>query len=47
MRADAEDNRRALLEAAREVYVEEGTSVAARAAGAGLRARRAEVSIQN
>jgi AcrR family transcriptional regulator len=40
MRADAEDNRRALLEAAREVYVEEGTSVAldkiAKRAGVGI-----------
>ncbi|MBS2553865.1 TetR/AcrR family transcriptional regulator [Catenulispora sp. NL8] len=40
MRADAEDNRRALLDAAREVYVEEGTSVAldkiAKRAGVGI-----------
>ncbi|WP_194912095.1 TetR/AcrR family transcriptional regulator [Catenulispora rubra] len=40
MRADAEDNRRALLEAAREIYVEEGTSVAldkvAKRAGVGI-----------
>ncbi|GAA1972644.1 helix-turn-helix domain-containing protein [Catenulispora subtropica] len=40
MRADAEDNRRALLEAAREVFVEEGTSVAldkiAKRAGVGI-----------
>lgn len=40
MRADAEDNRRALLDAAREVFVEEGTSVAldkiARRAGVGI-----------
>ena len=40
MRADAEDNRRALLDAAREIYVEEGTSVAldkiARRAGVGI-----------
>ena len=40
MRADAQDNRRALLDAAREVFVEEGTSVAldkiARRAGVGI-----------
>lgn len=40
MRADAEDNRRALLDAAREIYVEEGTSVAldkiAKRAGVGI-----------
>ena len=40
MRADAEDNRRALLDAAREVYVEEGTNVAldkiAKRAGVGI-----------
>jgi AcrR family transcriptional regulator len=40
MRADAEDNRRALLDAAREVFVEEGTSVAldkiAKRAGVGI-----------
>lgn len=40
MRADAEDNRRALLDAAREVFLEEGTSVAldriARRAGVGI-----------
>lgn len=40
MRADAEDNRRALLDAARVVYVEEGTSVAldkiAKRAGVGI-----------
>ncbi|MEY9935551.1 AcrR family transcriptional regulator [Catenulispora sp. GP43] len=40
MRADAEDNRRALLDAAREVFVEEGTTVAldkiAKRAGVGI-----------
>jgi AcrR family transcriptional regulator len=40
MRADAEDNRRALLDAARDVFVEEGTSVAldkiAKRAGVGI-----------
>lgn len=40
MRADAEDNRRALLDAAREVFLEEGTSIAldriARRAGVGI-----------